>query len=400
MSKRHDQVRGPLAGCTAGFAGELKRLGYSTSGAWDHLRLLRELSGWLAGEGLAPAELTVGQMARFQGGRTRRAHRGLTTADGAAPLLEYLTGLGLIPAQAGAPAAGPCSEALERYRRYLASERGLTAPEVTRHVVTAGMFAEHARAAGRGWAAVTAADVTGFLAAQCAALGRASACKRISQLRSFLRFAHVDGLTASALAQAVPPAAWWSASSLPRWVPAAQVAALLDSCDQQTPAGRRDFAVLTLLSRLGLRAGEAAALQLCDIDWRAGTLTVRGKGRREEKMPLPADVGEAIADYLRHARPAAASRAVFLRSRAPRQGLSANGVSGVVAAAAARAGLARISAHQLRHSAATAMLRAGASLDEVSQVLRHRNVATTAIYAKVDHAALAAVARPWPGGAA
>ena len=400
MSRRHDQVRGPLAGCAAGFAGELKRLGYSTSGAWDHLRLLQELSGWLAEEGLAPAELTAGQMARFQGGRTRRAHRGLTTAVGAAPLLEYLTGLGLIPAQAGAPASGPCSEALERYRHYLASERGLTAPEVTRHVATAGMFAGHARAADRGWTAVTAADVTRFVAAQCAALGRASACKRISQLRSFLRFAHVDGLTATALAPAVPPGAWWSAGSLPRWVPPAQVAALLAACDQRTASGRRDFAVVTLLWRLGLRAGEVAALQLGDIDWRAGTLTVRGKARRVEEMPLPPDVGEAIASYLTHARPAAGSRSVFLRSRAPRQALSASGVSGVVAEAAVRAGLARISAHQLRHSAATAMLRAGASLDEVSQVLRHRNVATTAIYAKVDHAALAVVARPWPGGAA
>ena len=205
-------------------------------------------------------------------------------------------------------AAGPCAAVLEGYRHYLASERGLTGPEVTRHVQTAGMFAEHARAADRGWAAVTAADVTGFAVAQCAALGRASACKRISQLRSFLRFAHLSGLTAAALAPAVPPAAWWSASSLPRWVPPGQVAALLAACDQRTAHGRRDFAIVTLLSRLGLRAGEVAAMQLGDIDWRAGTLTVRGKARREEKMPLPADAGEAIASYLADGRPAAAGR--------------------------------------------------------------------------------------------
>jgi integrase/recombinase XerD len=396
----HDQVRGPLAGCTAGFAGELERLGYSRTGAREHLGLLGDLSGWLAAEGLAPAELSAGQVARFLGGRTRRAHRGLTTAAGAAPLLDYLAGRGVIQAQESAPAVGPCAVVLERYRRYLASERGLTGPEVARHVTTAGTFAGHARAADRGWAAITAADVTRFVVAQCDALGRASACKRISQLRSFLRFAHISGLTAAALAPAVPPAAWWSASSLPRWVPPAQVAALLASCDQQTPSGRRDLAVLTLLSRLGLRAGEVAGLSLEDIDWRAGTLTVRGKGRREEKMPLPPDAGEVIAGYLVHARPAADSRRVFLRLRAPRRGLSAQGVSDVVAAAASRAGLERISAHQLRHSAATVMLRAGASLDEVGQVLRHRSAATTAIYAKVDHSALAEVARPWPGGAA
>jgi integrase/recombinase XerD len=400
VTRRHDQVRGPLAGCAAGFAAELRRLGYSTSGAQDHLRLLRELSGWLAQEGLAPGELTASQMARFQDGRTRRAHRGLTTAVGAAPLLGYLAGLALIPAQTRAVPAGPCSEVLERYRRYVASERGLTPGEVARHVRTAMMFAGHARAADRGWAAVTAADVTGFVAAQCAVLGRASACKRISQLRSFLRFAHIAGLTATALAPALPSAARWSAASLPRWVRPAQVAALLAACDQRTASGRRDSAVLVLLSRLGLRAGEVAALQLGDIDWRAGTLTIRGKARRVEKMPLPPDVGEAIAGYLAHGRPAADTRSVFLRSRAPRRGLSAQAVSDVVAAAAGRAGLARIGAHQLRHSAATEMLRSGASLDEVSQVLRHRDVATTAIYAKVDHAALAAVARPWPGGEA
>jgi len=392
------RVHGPLAGCAVGFAAELERLGYSRSGVRQQLGLLADLSGWLAADGLAPAELATGQVARFLDGRRRR---GLRSGAGVALLLGYLAGLGVIPEQAGVPAAaGPCAAVLEGYRHYLASERGLTGPEVTRHVQTAGMFADHARAADRGWAAVTAADVTGFAVAQCAALGRASACKRISQLRSFLRFAHLSGLTAAALAPAVPPAAWWSTSSLPRWLPPGQVAALLAACDQRTARGRRDFAIVTLLSRLGLRAGEVAAMQLGDIDWRAGTLTVRGKGRREEKMPLPADAGEAVASYLADGRPAAGSRSVFLRSLAPRHGLSAAGVSNIVAAAASRAGLPPVGAHRLRHSAATAMLRAGASLDEVSQVLRHYSAATTAIYAKVDHAALAAVARPWPGGAA
>lgn len=393
-----DRVPGPLAGYAAGVTAELERLGYSPGGVRQQLGLLADLSGWLAGEGLAPAELAAGQVARFLGARCRR---GLRSGAGTALLLGYLAGLGVIPEQAGVPvAAGPCAAVLEGYRHYLASERGLTGPVVTRHVQTAGMFAEHARAADRGWAAVTAADVTGFAVAQCAVLGRASACKRISQLRSFMRFAHLNGLTAGPLAPAVPPAAWWSASSLPRWVPPGQVAALLAACDQRTARGRRDFAIVTLLSRLGLRAGEVAAMQLGDIDWRAGTLTVRGKARREEKMPLPADAGEAIAGYLADGRPAAGDRSVFLRSLAPRHGLSAAGVSNIVAAAADRAGLPRIGAHRLRHSAATAMLRAGASLDEVSQVLRHHSAATTAIYAKVDHAALAAVARPWPGGAA
>ena len=346
------RVHGPLAGCAVGFAAELERLGYSRSGVRQQLGLLADLSGWLAADGLAPAELATGQVARFLDGRRRR---GLRSGAGVALLLGYLAGLGVIPEQAGVPAAaGPCAAVLEGYRHYLASERGLTGPEVTRHVQTAGMFADHARAADRGWAAVTAADVTGFAVAQCAALGRASACKRISQLRSFLRFAHLSGLTAAALAPAVPPAAWWSTSSLPRWLPPGQVAALLAACDQRTARGRRDFAIVTLLSRLGLRAGEVAAMQLGDIDWRAGTLTVCGKGRREEKMPLPADAGEAVASYLADGRPAAGSRSVFLRSLAPRHGLSAAGVSNIVAAAASRAGLPPVGAHRLRHSAATA----------------------------------------------
>lgn len=393
-----DRVCGPLAGCAAGFTAELERLGYSRTGVLQQLGLLADLSGWLDAEAMAPAELTAGQVDRFLGGRGRR-HRDLRTGVGAGLLLGYLAGLGVIPAQTDVPEPGPCGAVLEDYRRYLASERGLTGPEVTRHVRTARMFAEHARAADRGWAAVTAADVTGFAVAQCAELGRASACKRISQLRSFLRYAHLSGLTA-ALAPAIPSAASWSATSLPRWLPPGQVAALLAACDQRTARGRRDFAMVTLLSRLGLRAGEVAALRLDDIDWRAGTLTVRGKCRREEKMPLTQDVGQAIVGYLADGRPAAECRLVFLRSKAPRQGLSAHGVSGVVAAAASRAGLPRTGAHRLRHSAGTAMLRSGASLEEVGQVLRQRSPATTAIYAKVDHAALAQVARPWPGGAA
>ncbi len=202
------------------------------------------------------------------------------------------------------------------------------------------------------------------------------------------------------LAQAVPPVAGWGASSLPRWVAPEQVEALLAGCDRRTAPGRRDFAMLVVMSRLGLRAGEVAAMQLGDINWRAGEIVVHGKGRREERMPLPHDVGEAIASYLQHGRPATASRSVFVRLRAPLRGITAQGVSDIVVRASKRAGLPSVSAHRLRHSAATAMLRAGASLAEVGQVLRQRAAATTAIYAKVDHASLRALARPWPGSAA
>jgi site-specific recombinase XerD len=164
--------------------------------------------------------------------------------------------------------------------------------------------------------------------------------------------------------------------------------------------GRRDFAILTLLARLGLRAGEAAALTLDDLDWHRGEITVRGKGGRTGRLPLPADVGEAMADYLQHGRPRVACRAVFLRVRAPMGGLGRDSVGDVVAHACERAGLPRVGPHRLRHSAATAMLRGGASLAEVGQVLRQVQAATTAIYAKADRAALRALARPWPGAQA
>ena len=177
----------------------------------------------------------------------------------------------------------------------------------------------------------------------------------------------------------------------------AQLRALLASCDRRTPTGRRDYAIVLLLARLGLRSGEVARLGLDDIDWRAGQLRVVGKGNRGESLPLPADVGAAIAAYLRRGRPASAQgRSVFVRVHAPHRALTAGGVGNVVNAAGERAGLGHVHAHQLRHSAATAMLRAGSPLAEVGQVLRHRTPFTTAIYAKVDQDALAVLARPWP----
>jgi integrase len=179
----------------------------------------------------------------------------------------------------------------------------------------------------------------------------------------------------------------------------AEVARLLASCDRRTTFGRRDYAVLTVLARLGLRAGEVAALELADIDWRAGELVVRGKGRREERLPLPADVGEAVAGWLRRGRPRCECATVFTRVRAPHRRLTTSAVSHIVRAACARAGLPAVHAHRLRHTAATEMLRAGASLTEVGQVLRHASVLTTAIYAKVDHGRLRSLALPWPGTA-
>jgi integrase len=189
-------------------------------------------------------------------------------------------------------------------------------------------------------------------------------------------------------------------AGLPRFLEPAQVQALLGSCDRSGVAGRRDFAMMTTMVRLGLRAGEVAVLGLGDIDWRRGEITVAGKGPRSERLPLPTDVGAAIADYLRHARPEGAlDRCVFVRVKAPHRGLTPGGVTNAVIAAGRRVGLGPITAHRLRHTAATGMLRAGAPLAEVGQVLRHRRARTTEAYAKVDRDRLRTLARPWPGGA-
>jgi site-specific recombinase XerD len=207
----------------------------------------------------------------------------------------------------------------------------------------------------------------------------------------------LDGVISSSLGEVVPSVAHWGGASLPRAVTPEHLAAMLASCDRNRVKGKRDYAILVLLSRLGLRAAEVAALCLEDIDWRAGEIVVHGKGRSEERLPLPSDVGAAAADYLRRGRPVCPQRReVFLRLVAPCRGLASQGVSEVVRAASERAGVGSFGAHRLRHTAGTEMLRAGASLPEVAQVLRHRSIATTVIYAKVDHLALRELAMPWP----
>ena len=241
-------------------------------------------------------------------------------------------------------------------------------------------------------------EVRAFVVERCPRLGLRAAQLTVVALRSLLRFLQLEGTLERSLADAVPSVYAPRLSGLPKRLEPGQVDALLASCDRSTVIGVRDLAILMVLARLALRAAEVSALSLEDIDWRAGELVVRGKGARCERLPLPTDVGEAIVGYLRVGRPASAlDRAVFVRVRAPHHRLSPGGVTFVVAEAARRAGLGTIHAHRLRHTAASEMLRAGATLPEVWQVLRHRHARSTAIYAKVDREALRQIARPWPG---
>jgi integrase len=245
---------------------------------------------------------------------------------------------------------------------------------------------------------VTAGVVTEFVMAEARHGKVASAKAMTTRLRCFLRFLHVNGLTPISLVGAVPSVAGWRGASLPKALEAVEVARLLKSCDRRTSVGRRDFAILMVLSRLGLRAKEVARLQLGDIDWRLGELAVRGKGNRHDRLPLPVDVGEAIVGWLQRGRPRCAATEVFVRVRAPQRGLSSEGVSAVVWHACERAGMPRMGAHRLRHTAATQLLQAGGTLAEVGQALRHRSSGeVTSMYAKVDRRSLAALVRRWPG---
>lgn len=295
--------------------------------------------------------------------------------------------------------AGPVEELLSRFRRYLEQERGLVPAAARGYVDKVRPFVERFDGPnGLELERVDVAAVRGFVVDVCPRLGRSAAQLTVVALRSLLRYLHLEGELDRSLAGAVPSVAGWRLSPLPKRLEPEQVQALLDSCDVTTVAGVRDLAILTVLVRLGLRAGEVARLSLEDIDWRAGEVVVRGKGDRSERLPLPVDVGEAITCYLRDGRLVSAQgRTVFVRVLAPHGALTTGGITQVVAAAARRAGLGQIYAHRLRHTAASEMLRAGATLAEVGQVLRHRRAASTAIYAKVDREALRQIARPWPG---
>ena len=288
----------------------------------------------------------------------------------------------------------------EHYRAYLVQERGLAAGTIAGYLHVARLFFAARAVDGRA-APGSAERGGGDRVRACrvrAALGRLGQVRRVRAAVA-AALPYVAGHIEAALDAAVPKVAGWRLAGLPVTFGRAEVARLLASCDRRTTFGRRDYAVLTLLVALGLRAGEVAALELADIDWRAGELVVRGKGRRQERLPLPVDVGEALAGWLRRGRPRCECAKVFTRVRAPHRRLTSAGVSAIVRAACVRAGLPEVNAHRLRHTAATEMLRAGASLTEVGQVLRHASVLTTAIYAKVDRDRLRTLALPWPGAA-
>ena len=394
---------GPLEWYAEGFAAELARQGYRPpTGIRPQLFLVSHLSRWLAERGLGLSVVGSPEVVEeFFAARREAGYADHRTVKALAPLLAYLREMGVVgPAPVADPTAG--ERLLERYRGYLVNERGLTATTARGYVDAVRKFVTGREVDGElEMAKLNAAEVTAFVVETCRGQSRGSAKMTVTALRSLLGFLHVDGALEGSLVAAVPAAASWRLARLPQGLAPDEVSRLLAACDRRTRMGRRDFAVLMLLVRLGLRAGEVAALEFDDIDWRAGELVVRGKGDRRERLPLPDDVGQALVGYLQRGRPSTAQGCcVLVRVRAPHGPMTTGAVSCVVLAAGRRAGLGTVRAHRLRHTVASQLLAAGAPLAEIGQLLRHRSQLTTAIYAKVDTEALRTLARPWPGGVA
>lgn len=383
------------------FEGELLQQGYAPSTVRKQKRLFADLSDWLQTQELTAGDLSFRLVDRFLRDRRSAGFARHKTHRTLRPILDYLHQLKLAPPLEAPVLEGPASVVLDRYRRFLTMERSLIATTVEGYVNRLRAFLD-SRNSADGLALelsnLSPADIISFVVARCPRQNSGMAKLTVTALRSFLGFLHLEGITERSLVCAVPSVARRRLVGLPKGLEPDQVQRLLASCRANTPVGCRDLAILTLLIRLGLRRGEVAKLMLDDIDWRAGTIVVRGKGNCVERIPLPQDVGLRLVDYLEQARPAnALGRAVFVRCVAPHHHLTPTRVSTIVADAARRANLGRVHAHRLRHTAAIQLIRTGASLPEIGQLLRHVRTETTAIYAKVNRNGLRRIARPWPG---
>lgn len=389
---------GPLIPYAHGFARELIKQGYRPHAATHQLRLIHHLSRWLAARDLDARNLTPPILETFLTARRREGYTFLSSPQALMPFLKYLRDCGYLPVSTEAEES-PTQGLLARYHRYLLEARGLAESSAHEYVGIVHRFVAARTVDGQlDWTRLTRADVAAFMRSACRRRSTSSARLLATALRSLLGYLHIEGLICSSLTVAVPAVAGSKLAGLPRALEVGDLERLLAACRMRTPTVRRDFAILTLLARLGLRAGEVRALSLDDIDWRAGELIVRGKGNRIERLPLPQDVGAAIAAYLRDGRPSTAQdRTIFVRIRAPHRALTGIAITHVVKTAALRAGLTGVTPHRLRHTVATQMIRAGVPLPEIGQVLRHRRLLTTAIYAKVDREGLRQLARVWPG---
>jgi len=392
---------GPLFPYFKLYLTQLKEQGYAAGSFYEHIHILKTCDCWLKQTGRCVRELNESVIWKFLRCCLNRGYGKNAGASTMRQLLTMLRRIGVTP-EAKAPPPSPSEQLVCAYGRFLLEERNLSPQTVVPRRLTAGRFLSEKFGGGLlDVSKLRAPDITLFVLRHARDHGPFYARHLTTGMRQFLRYLHYKGLIDTDLSLAVPAVARWSLSSLPKHLPAAQVRRVLRHCNRSTPLGRRNYAILLLLARLGLRAGEVVRLKLEDVDWENGLITVYGKGKWAQ-LPLPADVAEAIARYLRRDRPRCTCRRLFIRDYAPVGGLHGTAAIGsIVKRALTRAGVesARKGAHLLRHSLATDMLRKGVSLDEIGEVLRHRSPDTTAINAKVDLNSLRTLALPWPGGA-
>jgi site-specific recombinase XerD len=382
------------------FCTDLQGRGYGRATIRDKLGLLGRLARWMEAKGLKVHDLDARCAKSFVAWRTRRGlcRRGVECT--VLQLVDHLCSKGVVDRLVPTPDESSTTLLLARYEDHLRRERALVPCTIAAYRSVVGPFVDECMPAGVDSAAtLDSVRVRGFLLARTRGVPPRRAQAIAAALRSFLRFLFLRGHTRTDLSLAVPTVRRWRLSAVPRHLSAPDVERLLAACDRTSVTGRRDHALLLLLARLGLRAGEVLRLELGDLRWREGEIVVRGKGFVHDRLPLLPEVGAAIALYLHEDRPPSSCRRVFLCRKAPHRGFShPSSVSTLVARALARAGLdpAMHGAHVLRHSLATTMIRRGASLSEIGEVLRHRSSTTTEIYAKLDFGALRGVALPWP----
>jgi site-specific recombinase XerD len=384
------------------YAARLVKDGLARQGTWRCLSLVGDLLSWIATSRSTPTDLDERMIERYL--RHRAGKRSIQPGDRAAlkRLLSVLRDAGTI-ALAALPPITPQDQIFVEFGDYLRRERGLAPKSIIRHLPVIRRFLREVCPAGPSdLGKISQEDVPRYIERHARDWSAASGKAMCWSLRAFFRYLYQRGLNPLPLAGCVPSIRRWKLASLPTYLSAAQVQKVLDGCDRTTALRRRDYAILMMLARLGLRAGEIATLTLDDMNWRSGEMLVRAKGRQRARMPIPPDVGAAVVDYLSDGRPTSSCRRLFLRTLAPNVGFASGcAITMIAKTALERVGIrgyAHQGAHIFRHSLATELLRSGASLSEIGQLLRHESHDTTRIYAKVDIEALRTLSLPWPGG--
>lgn len=400
------EPEGPLVPYLDSFARWLEEQGFKRKHLGPQIRETASFSKWLQAEQVATENITDELARRFFAETARHPFVGKGERATLRRLLDYLSHLGVIHPLVEHVEMTAIQQVVATFATYLHDEQALSDKTLIQYCPFAERFLSE-RFGNRPveLAALRAADVIAFIKQQAAHLSPARAKAATTALRSFFRYLRYRGEIQIDLVAAVPTVPNWSMTGIPRAIAPDHLRAVFAHCPRDTPVGRRDYAILMLLARLGLRSSEIVSLTLESIDWEASSIAVdgkgAGKGKQTASLPLPVEVGEAIADYLQHGRPISSSRALFLRACAPIRGLGASPTVGtIVGAAIRRAGIEtqHQGAHQFRHALASDMLRHGATLTEIGSLLRHRHAKTTSIYAKVDFAALRPISLPWPRG--